>query len=64
MGRSSMPCMGEEIDNRGALAGLAMGIVLTGVGVLRNEGARARLVDRIQARLARSHHRERERNHD
>jgi hypothetical protein len=42
----------------GALGGLALGALLTGVGVLRNEGARARLADGVQERLARTRDRE------
>jgi hypothetical protein len=42
----------------GALGGFALGVVLTSVGVLRNDGARARLVDHVQDRLARSRHRD------
>jgi hypothetical protein len=42
----------------GALGGLVLGALLTGVGVLRNDGARARLADRVQERLARSRRRD------
>lgn len=41
----------------GAFVGLAAGFVLTGVGVIRNETARARMLEALQARFAMSRHR-------
>jgi hypothetical protein len=47
----------------GALGGLVAGSVLAGIGVVRNDAARARMLESLQTRVARSRRRARQ-EHD